>query len=161
MLGNAGMREECGWDKGWQAALIRRRERGMAVGSEPGSAQGHHHPIRFQRGALPVTSFVPPRFTVDVKPERARVIVVLSGELDVASADALRAAVADIRDSGCEDIVVDPRELCFIDSAGLAVLMAADRRAHQEGWRFSVLEGCSPLDRLLAITGLSSELALA
>ena len=44
-----------------------------------------------------------PRFAVEVRPDRARVQLVLSGELDLASVTEVQTALEDLRDSSCAD----------------------------------------------------------
>ena len=82
------------------------------------------------------------------------VCVGLSGELDVSRAllleQELRAAEA--RDP--EAIVIDLSELDFVDSSGLARLMAARRRADRCGWRLLVIQGGEPVRRLLQLSAL-------
>jgi anti-sigma B factor antagonist len=50
----------------------------------------------------------------------------LAGELDIAVVDELEAAVAEARSMGSGDVVIDLRGLTFLDSRGIAALVAAD-----------------------------------
>lgn len=101
------------------------------------------------------------RLAIETRPERSRVVLVVSGELDVASVGDVQSALEELRGSGWEDIVLDLRDVSFIDSTGLTLLMAADDRARREDWRLSVFAGCEPLERLLSVTCLSSPLRRA
>ena len=94
-----------------------------------------------------------PRFIVDIQPDRSRVRVAVRGELDVATVAEVQRAIDELRDAGWDDIVVDVADMSFIDSAGLAVLIAADRRAGREGWRLTVANGRGALDRLMELSG--------
>lgn len=96
-----------------------------------------------------------PRFAVDITPQRSRVVVNISGELDVATVDAVHTTLVGLRDAGWEDIVVDLDRVQFVDSTGLGLLIEMDRRAQSEGWAFAIVEGCEPLQRLLTLTALS------
>jgi anti-sigma B factor antagonist len=51
-------------------------------------------------------------------------------------------------------IVVDLRELHFMDSSGLARILAADRRARRAGRRFCVVCGGGSVRRILAFGAL-------
>jgi anti-sigma B factor antagonist len=51
-------------------------------------------------------------------------------------------------------IVLDLRELLFLDSSGLARLLAARRRAKRESRRLLLVRGSKPVQRLLAITAV-------
>jgi anti-anti-sigma factor len=88
-------------------------------------------------------------------PDRDRVIVAVSGELDIASVGALQEALDELRSAGWESIVLDLRELTFIDSTGLSLLLHADHAARRPGAQFAIIDGSPPVARLLEIVGLS------
>lgn len=77
--------------------------------------------------------------------------VSVTGELDLASAqavdDALRQAERDAR-----SLVLDLRELTFMDAAGLAVVIDADARARKAGRRFVVRMRSTRVRRLFELT---------
>jgi anti-sigma B factor antagonist len=64
-------------------------------------------------------------------------VVTLSGELDLASAPALRPVLADAASRG-GDLVVDLADLAFIDSTGLWVLIKANAAAEAAGGAFTL-----------------------
>jgi anti-anti-sigma factor len=47
------------------------------------------------------------------------------------------------------------RELQFIDSSGLSLLLATDDDARRDGWEFSVVDSCPAVSRVLTLSGLS------
>jgi anti-sigma B factor antagonist len=96
------------------------------------------------------------RFSVHTRPDRDRAFVVARGELDLASVGAVQAAVDELRSVGWERIVLDLRELTFMDSRGLCLLIALDRDARAQGWQFALLDGSDPVRRLLELSGLSA-----
>jgi anti-anti-sigma factor len=102
-----------------------------------------------------------PRFAVDLRPERSRVVLAVSGELDIATVGEVKATLEDLRATGWEDIAVDLRAVSFIDSCGLGLLISANERARAEGWRLSLLDGAGALERMLEVTGLSSRFRYA
>lgn len=53
----------------------------------------------------------------------------IQGDLDVATASKVGEAVAYALGTGCPDLVIDLRDVAFCDSAGLASLLEAKRRA--------------------------------
>lgn len=84
--------------------------------------------------------------------ERTEDTLLLSGSLDVRGASEVRAALHRTLDAVEGDVTVDLTGLDAIDAAGMAVLVAAHRRARSEGRRL-VLDGVQPaLARLLAGT---------
>ena len=98
-------------------------------------------------------------FLVEARQEgRARVLK-LSGELDVASSDALERAVEESSDY--DRLVIDLSDLEFIDSTGLSVLVAAHQQSVADGREFGVVQGPAQVQRLLALTGLEQRLTVA
>lgn len=81
-------------------------------------------------------------------------VIVVSGEIDVASAPALRTAIAQARHAGCDRLVIDLSGATFIDSSGLSALFAAWRRT-REGGRMAL--ACSPGAVLHAIREVGME----
>jgi anti-sigma B factor antagonist len=53
--------------------------------------------------------------------------LVVAGEVDLANADELRAAVRRCADGGGDGVVIDLAGVSFMDSSGLAVLLEASR----------------------------------
>lgn len=78
-------------------------------------------------------------------------IVAFKGELDIA---AEREATAALEAALGEDgvLIADLRELEFLDSTGVRVLLAADLRARERGMRFGVARGEGMVRRLLEVT---------
>ena len=93
-------------------------------------------------------------FEVRSRPDRERVIVAVSGELDVASVKALKAALDELRDTGWNSVALDLRGLTFIDSSGLSLLLHAQRAARREHAAFAIVDGSPALARVLEIAGL-------
>src|SRR5437773_2565005 len=77
----------------------------------------------------------PPRLAVGVEREDGRVRVALSGELDLATVDELRGRLAAVEGDGAPTVVLDLRELDFLDSTGIGELLAAQRRLRAAGRR--------------------------
>src|SRR5215212_8511694 len=78
----------------------------------------------------------------------------LVGELDAASAPALRERLAEIATRGKGPLVIDLTRLDFIDSTGLSVLLNAKRRLTRRGRGFAL--ACPPghVRRILEVTQL-------
>jgi anti-anti-sigma factor len=84
--------------------------------------------------------------------------VVVEGELAGRSAYTLDRALREVEASGPRWLLLDLSALGFIDSAGLARLLAAHRRAKREGRRLIVVEGTGAVRRLIALTALDHQL---
>ena len=100
-----------------------------------------------------------PAFFCDVQPDRERVIVRLGGELDVATAPAVAAAVGELLDAGFGRLVVDLRALSFVDSAGIHTLLSAQRSAAERRRALSVIRGPEQVQRAFVLTGAEPLLA--
>ena len=101
-----------------------------------------------------------PRFQVDVHPERETVRVAPAGELDLATRRELEAELAQLRDSGFRQVVLDLRRLTFMDSSGVALILAEDRCARSNGHDFSLISGPPQIQRVLEITGVDGYLRI-
>ena len=87
-------------------------------------------------------------------------VITLAGELDLASAPALADAIAGAASSGAELVIVDLRDVEFMDSSGIGVLVKAHQAATQSGRRFAVVKGSPQVDRILRLTGLHELMTL-
>lgn len=80
----------------------------------------------------------------------------LTGELDVETTPQLEQT---LRDPGSQArlVVVDMRELAFMDSCGVHAIVNASTRARQRGRRLVVLRGPPDVDRLFSLTGKADD----
>ena len=85
----------------------------------------------------------------------------LAGELDLANAGALDIELGDALADGQSRIVVDMRELTFIDSTGIAIVVSALGR-DLDGSRLRFIPSRAPaVCRVLKLTGVEERLPLA
>ena len=94
------------------------------------------------------------------RPTSPQVVVSVSGELDLANAPAVDAALRGAEAAGAGDIVLDLTDLDFLGSAGLRVILQADERARARGSSLTILPS-DAVRRLTDLTGLTSSLAIA
>src|SRR5260370_30299261 len=88
-------------------------------------------------------------------------IAELAGELDIASAPALREQLLSLLSPGSSRLVIDLSKVSSCDASGLAVLVGTGRRARLLGG-FMRLAAVSPqADRALHITGLHRPLPVS
>jgi anti-anti-sigma factor len=88
------------------------------------------------------------------------VLVALSGELDLSRSYTFDEEMRRLEAQRPEAIVLDLRELNFLDSAGLGRVLALQRRARRDGRRLVVVRGCRAVQRLFAITALDVQLEM-
>ena len=100
--------------------------------------------------------------TFDVTSEQhgQTVLVKLSGELDISSAPKVEDELARLEPDHPEVIVLDLRNLAFMDSTGLRLLIAADTRARQQDRRLTIIKGPEPVQRVFRITRLEERLEI-
>jgi anti-sigma B factor antagonist len=96
-----------------------------------------------------------PSLDLSVTAERTCVRVCPRGEIDLASAGLLDAQLDELWASGWIDVVVDLREVAFMDSSGVHVLLSHHRRAAGRDARFSIIDGGGPVARVLELTGMN------
>lgn len=91
----------------------------------------------------------PVELTIDDQRDREQTRLILSGELDILTAVQFGGRVDEIVRRRLGDLDVDLRRLRFIDSAGLHILLNAQRRLIRRGRRLTVR--CRPGSVLRAI----------
>jgi anti-sigma B factor antagonist len=91
----------------------------------------------------------------DVRLEKGTAVVCPTGELDLAAAPALRAAVEHALRSANGAVVVDLSAVSFVDSTALAVFVDAWRRASEAELGFHLSRPTPNVRRVLAVTDLT------
>lgn len=98
--------------------------------------------------------------TIEVRRERGYTVVAVTGEVDIATVTRLRERLFELAASG-RTLVVDLDQVSFIDSAGLAALVGAARRADAHGASLQVVCTRPRTRQLFRLTGLDSRVPLA
>jgi len=98
------------------------------------------------------------RVVVDASDHCVRVKI--GGELDVASSPRLRDVLQAAIGGEDGDVEVDMTMTTFCNSAGLAVLLAAQRQLHLAGRQLRILHASRPVLRLLELSDTSPLAAL-
>jgi anti-sigma B factor antagonist len=80
--------------------------------------------------------------------------IALQGELDLAHAYTFDEELRRVEESRPTCVVLDLRELTFLDSCGLARLLAARRRARKLGHRLVLVRGPAAIQRLFALSAV-------
>jgi anti-sigma B factor antagonist len=89
----------------------------------------------------------------------AEALLEVGGELDLATADALREHLDLIVEGGTGDVVVDMSAVTFCDSVTLCLLVGAAGRLQVMGRSLRMLNPSACVIRLLQLTGLDGLLA--
>jgi anti-sigma B factor antagonist len=97
-------------------------------------------------------------FTVQLQPRADAALIVVSGELDIASAPELEQAFDQIRSESTTLVIVDLRELEFMDSTGLSIIVQAHQRLSEHNCELTLIKGPPQVQRLLDLTGVADRL---
>jgi anti-sigma B factor antagonist len=99
-----------------------------------------------------------PNLRVDTTIENGIPVVAPSGDLDLASASLLERALVDALATDPPAIVLDLRDLEFMDSSGLRTVIVAARRAEEDASRFALVPGKAQVMRVFEITRMEERL---
>jgi anti-sigma B factor antagonist len=101
----------------------------------------------------------PSGFSISTSDSDGRAVVTIRGELDLATAPELETTLLERLDAG-HDVVLDLRELQFMDSSGLRVLVTAHTRVADGGPRFAIVRppAGSEVAKILDIAGIDQQL---
>jgi anti-anti-sigma factor len=100
-----------------------------------------------------------PANSITVKRDGQATLVRVGGELDIASSQALERELSELQADTL--VIVDLRDVSFIDSTALGVLVRAHQLANDQRRRLGVVYAEGQVSRLLSLTGLEHELLLA
>ena len=103
----------------------------------------------------------PPVFRILTSESGSRVEIAIHGELDLATAPQLDDEFARVGAlEGTELVVVDLRELAFLDSTGLEAIMKFEARSRAKGVEFAIVRGPRAVERLFAVMQLDQKLRI-
>ena len=86
-------------------------------------------------------------------------IVAVSGDVDLATVDVLRAQLTSALQRG-DKVVLDLREVSFMDTQGLAAVIEAERSSAASGTQFVVVRAPAAVHRLFEMIGLADRLTV-
>jgi anti-sigma B factor antagonist len=98
-------------------------------------------------------------FEIEVEERETYALVGMAGELDLAAAEAVETALAPVEDR-FPTVVLDLRNVTFLDSTGIRVLVSADARARKAGRELKIVRGPEEVQKLLYLAGLDKILPL-
>jgi anti-sigma B factor antagonist len=100
--------------------------------------------------------FIPKTFRCSVSRQNGAVHIRPAGELDMASVPALEDRLQAALEDGARRVVVDLRELEFMDSTGLTLLARWSLGAERDGYDLALVHGDERIRRLFELTGMIS-----
>jgi anti-anti-sigma factor len=85
--------------------------------------------------------------------EQGQTRVVVAGELDLATEPQLRSRLERLLERNAR-VLLDLRELTFIDSSGIRLIIEVDEQARDDGTGLRIVPGARAVQRIFAISGL-------
>ena len=98
-----------------------------------------------------------PSFDIDIVERGDTVVLILDGEIDLATASLLEEKLSDVEAQEATNVIVDLDRVSFMDSTGLQVLIA-HTVAKQNGARVRLTKGSPQVQRLFEVSGLRDHL---
>jgi anti-sigma B factor antagonist len=86
-------------------------------------------------------------------------IVAVTGDVDLATVDVLRAQLTSALQRG-NKVVLDLRDVSFMDTQGLAAVIEAERSSAESGTVFVVVRAPATVHRLFEMIGLTDRLTV-
>ncbi len=102
-----------------------------------------------------------PQIHIERRDEQGWAVVVVAGQVDVATAPQLRQALTEAQYGGATDVALDLDGVEFLDSFGLGVIVGGLKRAGSHGTRLVVVCSRSRLTHLFQVTRLVEILPIA
>jgi anti-sigma B factor antagonist len=83
-----------------------------------------------------------------------------AGDLDLDTAHRVEAKLAELHEEGCRNLVLDLRDLAFMDSTGLRLVIRWHTAARDDGFSFAVVPGAEVVQRVFRLTGMDAYLTV-
>jgi len=100
------------------------------------------------------------QFSIERLDDTVQVHLKLRRDLDLYTAPEFDDALVAVEGEKWPTIVLDMRELNFLDSMALRLVMRTQARAEQDGRRVVIVRGPEFLDRVLELSGLADHLEI-
>ncbi len=97
---------------------------------------------------------MPDEIVTQLDPDAGTTTVAVRGEVDVLTVDQVRVALEEALALRPREIVVELRDLDFIDSTGLGALISGFQRARDAGIAFRLAHPSRQVHQILVLSGL-------
>ena len=98
-------------------------------------------------------------FELTSEEQGEKIVISLRGELDIAHVDSAEQQLTRL-ESGGKQVVLDLRELQFLDSMGLRLILRADARAREGGAPLRIVKGPEQVQRVFQLTRMDERLEI-
>jgi anti-anti-sigma factor len=96
------------------------------------------------------------QLSLEVRRQGDSAVVVARGDIDLSTLAKATAALDGAR-AGARSLVLDLREIGFMDTSGLRLVVEEQRRAAATGYHFAVIRGSRRVQRLFEIAGMAGD----
>jgi anti-sigma B factor antagonist len=103
---------------------------------------------------------VPAALAAEASPDATSAVLTVSGDLDLAAAPGLRAAIGDLMGFGVRHVEVDLDACTFLDSSGLGALLWGSHRLHAAGGDLVAVHVHGAPARTLEMSGVKDVVAV-
>jgi anti-anti-sigma factor len=107
------------------------------------------------------SSLPPELFSCDAGRNGSSAWVRPAGDLDLDTVHRVESALAELREQGCGNLVLDLRDLTFMDSTGLRLVIRWHTAARDEGFQFAIVPGPDVVQRVFRLTGMDAHVPVA
>ena len=97
-------------------------------------------------------------FSVEIAERDGGFEAALSGEIDLSTVGELQERLQPSLDEDPKLVVLDLRQVSFLDSSGLRLILRLHKRQEESGGRLVLVRGGRRVERVLEITGVNGEL---
>jgi anti-sigma B factor antagonist len=97
----------------------------------------------------------PVGLSIEERSKERSVALLLSGELDIASAPRLQKEISRLCDAGASSLTLDLSALQFMDSTGLAAIVYASRLCDRHDCELALVPGPEIVQQVFELTGLA------
>jgi len=95
---------------------------------------------------------------VNISSSDGRVLAALCGEVDLSTVAEVETRFEEVLQEAPQLLVLDMREVTFLDSSGLRLMLRLDERQRSEGRRLAIVRGGRRVTRVLELTGADERL---
>jgi anti-sigma B factor antagonist len=101
---------------------------------------------------------ISPELTIHSYEQDRQIVLVLRGELDIASAPLLADALIETLEQHAAGVLLDIGAVQFVDSTGLRAILAARALCAERAWKFALTPPAPSVQRLFEVTGVLDQL---
>jgi anti-anti-sigma factor len=100
----------------------------------------------------------PEPFRCEVRSDREAASIQPIGEIDLATVPVVDEHLSELQAAGVKQLTLDLRDVSFLDSTGLRMILVWDARSRADGFAFRLVAGSPTVQRLFDLTDTTQRL---